>query len=276
MKLFKDKEYKNNSDITYKFLISSLLSIFVCISLLCLTTYAWFTSTISTSVETIKSSTYSLSYKIGDGDEIAISYDEDNYTSYTVSEDSVSIVLKALGTGTGYCVIKINEDIYYTDQITIDTSYTFTLDGANSYTITFIPCWGQLSSSIEGTKIENNSTLSLGTSLSLNEDGNAVANELEVNADTNNLDEDTTESSSEIVDTDTSIESNDNLIEDDGINETDIGTDTDSSDQEENIETSSEINNDVQQIDDDSILGQSDGLDASIEISDDDVVDSVK
>ena len=32
MKLFKDKEYKNNSDKTYKFLISSLLSIFVCIS----------------------------------------------------------------------------------------------------------------------------------------------------------------------------------------------------------------------------------------------------
>ena len=275
MKLFKDKEYNNNSDTTYKFLISSLLSVIICISLLCLTTYAWFTSSISTSVETIKSSTYSLSYKIGDGDEIAISYDEDNYTSYTVSEDSVSIVLKALGTGTGYCVIKIDEDTYYTDQITIDTSYTFTLEGANGFTITFIPYWGQLSSSIEGTKIENNSTLSLGTSLSLSEDDNDVANELEVDADTNNLDEDTTESSSEIVDTDTSIESNDNLIEDDGINETDIGTDTDSSDQEENIETSSEINNDVQQIDD-SILEQSDGLDASIEISDDDVVDSVK
>ena len=275
MKLFKDKEYKNNGDKTYKFLITSLLSIFVCISLLCLTTYAWFTSTTSTSISTITSATYNLSYKIGDSD-TSTNISNDGTTTYQIENNSVEITLTTTGNASnGYCVIKINEDIYYTDQITIDTSYTFTLDGANSYTITFIPYWGQLSLSIEGTKIENNSTLSLGTSLSLNEDGNAVADELEVDTDTNNLDEDTTESSSEIVDADTSIESDDNLIEDDGINETDIGTDTDSSDQEENIETSSEINNDVQQIDDDSILGQSDGLDASIEISDE-VVDSVK
>ena len=128
------------------FLIS-IFTILISMAMLISVTFAWFTSTTSTKVPSVKSATYDLvaSYKINETDTLTTI---DNY-SYTMTSNTCTITLSVASTSTastGYCVVNINDNVgsddYYTTAITGNTNYTFKINASSGIVITLTPKWG--------------------------------------------------------------------------------------------------------------------------------------
>lgn len=128
----------------------SVIFMVICLVAMSFTAYAYFTCSVSSSLNTIQSAYYSL--KITDSSEAVVT---DNYTCGTATEDLHTFVLTANGTAeTGYCKIEISngteKKIYYTTQIFKEagedtdrlTELTLTIRAAEGCVITFIPQWG--------------------------------------------------------------------------------------------------------------------------------------
>ena len=156
------------------FLIS-IFTILISMTMLISVTFAWFTSTTSTKVPSIKSTTYTLSYEIETNDEnsnvsktlINTDSDSDKYydATYNVVDNIASIAINLSATGTanasGYCIVKIGDCIYYTNTITSGNNYSFTIVAPNySFSsgtkITLISKWGKLPSTINTNQIISN------------------------------------------------------------------------------------------------------------------------
>lgn len=136
---------EKRSDGLVHILAPSMLAICICAICLCGASWAWFTASTSTGTTAIRSSSYKLSYQIGsDKAELA-----ETGTAYTLKADTTVITLKAAGTAgaTGYCSIKIGDETYYTEQISVnDTSeFTFTVNAAANTQIILTPKWGTYS-----------------------------------------------------------------------------------------------------------------------------------
>ena len=137
---------KTTSDCSiYRILAPSVIGIFICAICLCGASWAWFTASTSTGTAQIQSSSYKLSYQIGE-DATATELAEAG-TAYTLTSDTTVITLKANGTAgaTGYCSIKIGDETYYTEQIFVDGTFTFTVNAAAGTEITLTPKWGTYS-----------------------------------------------------------------------------------------------------------------------------------
>lgn len=122
-----------------------MLAICICAICLCGVSWAWFTASTSTGTTAIQSSSYKLSYQVGE-DTTATELAE--VKTVTVPESgSCKITLSATETAgaTGYCSIKIGDETYYTEQIFVDGAFTFTVNAAAGTQITLIPKWGTYS-----------------------------------------------------------------------------------------------------------------------------------
>lgn len=136
---------KKRSDGLTHILAPSVIGIFICAVCLCGVSWAWFTASTSTGTTAIQSSSYKLSYQIGEDATATELAEADN--TYTLTADT-TITLKATGTAgaTGYCSIKIGDETYYTEQIFVNGSaFTFTINSAADTTITLTPKWGTYS-----------------------------------------------------------------------------------------------------------------------------------
>jgi hypothetical protein len=136
---------EKRSDGLVHILAPSMLAICLCAICLCGASWAWFTASTSTGTTAIRSSSYKLFYQIGsDKAELA-----EAGTAYTLPAGKTVITLKAAGTAgaTGYCSIKIGDETYYTEQISVnDTSeFTFTVNAAANTQIILTPKWGTYS-----------------------------------------------------------------------------------------------------------------------------------
>ena len=131
---------EKRSDGLMHILAPSMLAICICAICLCCVSWAWFTASTSTGTTAIQSSSYKLSYQIGsDTAELA------EVKTVTVPESgSCKITLSATGTAgaTGYCSIKIGDETYYTEQIFVDGTFTFTVNAAADTQIILTPKWG--------------------------------------------------------------------------------------------------------------------------------------
>lgn len=138
---------EKRSDGLMHILAPSMLAICICAICLCGVSWAWFTASTSTGTTAIRSSSYKLSYQVGE-DTAATELVEAG-TAYTLTSDTTVITLKANGTAgaTGYCSIKIGDEAYYTEQIFVnDTSeFTFTVKAAAGTQITLTSKWGTYS-----------------------------------------------------------------------------------------------------------------------------------
>lgn len=137
---------EKRSDGLMHILAPSMLAICICAICLCGASWAWFTASTSTGTAAIQSSSYKLSYQVGE-DTTATELAETG-TAYTLTSDTTVITLKANGTAgaTGYCSIKIGDETYYTEQIYVDGSaFTFTVNAAAGTEITLTPKWGTYS-----------------------------------------------------------------------------------------------------------------------------------
>lgn len=134
---------EKRSDGLMHILAPSMLAICICAICLCGASWAWFTASTSTGTAAIQSSSYKLSYQVGE-DTTATELAEAG-TAYTLTSDTTVITLKANGTAgaTGYCSIKIGDETYYTEQIYVDgAAFTFTVNAAEGTEITLTPKWG--------------------------------------------------------------------------------------------------------------------------------------
>ena len=137
---------KTTSDCSiYRILAPSVIGIFICAICLCGASWAWFTASTTTGTTTIQSSSYKLLYQVGEDAAATELAETDN--TYTLTSDTTAITLKATGTAgaTGYCSIKIGDETYYTEQIFVDGTFTFTVNAAAGTTITLTPKWGTYS-----------------------------------------------------------------------------------------------------------------------------------
>lgn len=133
---------EKRSDGLMHILAPSMLAICICAICLCGASWAWFTASTSTGTTAIQSSSYKLLYQVGE-DATATELAEAG-TAYTLTSDTTVITLKANGTAgaTGYCSIKIGDETYYTEQIFVDGTFTFTVNAAAGTEITLTPKWG--------------------------------------------------------------------------------------------------------------------------------------
>lgn len=133
---------KKRSDGLMHILAPSMLAICICAICLCGLSWAWFTASTSTGTTAIQSSSYKLLYQVGE-DATAAELAETGNT-YTLTSDTTVITLKAIGTAgaTGYCSIKIGDETYYTEQIFVDGTFTFTVNAAADTQIILTPKWG--------------------------------------------------------------------------------------------------------------------------------------
>ena len=131
---------EKRSDGLMHILAPAMLAICICAICLCGASWAWFTASTSTGTTQIQSSSYKLSYQIGsDTAELA------EVKTVTVPESgNCKITLSATGTAgaTGYCSITVGSETYYTEQIFVDGTFTFTVNAAAGTTITLTPKWG--------------------------------------------------------------------------------------------------------------------------------------
>lgn len=135
---------EKRSDGLMHILAPSMLAICICAICLCGASWAWFTASTSTGTTQIQSSSYKLSYQVGE-DATATELAEAG-TAYTLKSDTTVITLKANGTAgaTGYCSIKIGDETYYTEQIFVNNTsgFTFTVKAVTGTEITLTPKWG--------------------------------------------------------------------------------------------------------------------------------------
>lgn len=136
---------EKRSDGLMHILAPSMLAICICTICLCGASWAWFTASTSTGTAAIQSSSYKLSYQVGEDTTATELTEADN--TYTLTADKTFITLKATGTAgaTGYCSIKIGDETYYTEQIFVDGTFTFTVNAAAGTEITLTPKWGTYS-----------------------------------------------------------------------------------------------------------------------------------
>ena len=134
---------EKRSDGLMHILAPSMLAICICAICLCGASWAWFTASTSTGTTQIQSSSYKLSYQIGSDKEAELAETGTVYT-LTAGTTSITITLKAKGTAgaTGYCSIKIGDETYYTEQIFVDGTFTFTVNAAADTQIILTPKWG--------------------------------------------------------------------------------------------------------------------------------------
>ena len=133
---------EKRSDGLMHILAPSMLAICICAICLCGASWAWFTASTSTGTAAIQSSSYKLSYQVGE-DATATELAEAG-TAYTLTSDTTVITLKANGTAgaTGYCSITVGSETYYTEQIFVDGTFSFTVNAVTGTEITLTPKWG--------------------------------------------------------------------------------------------------------------------------------------
>ena len=136
---------EKRSDGLMHILAPSMLAICICAICLCGASWAWFTASTSTGTAQIQSSSYKLLYQVGE-DATPTELAEAG-TAYTLTSDTTVITLKANGTAgaTGYCSIKIGDETYYTEQIFVDDTFTFTVNASAGTNIILTPKWGTYS-----------------------------------------------------------------------------------------------------------------------------------
>lgn len=175
--IYKDKSENKRS--ICRILAPSVISIFLCAVCLCGVCWAWFTASVSTGLAVITSPSYSISYQADGGETTAISAES---ADYEMQSDTCVLTLNALGTdrATGYCGIKIGDNIYYTEQITAVGTFTFTVKAPVGTTITLTPGWGSCAVRTEENKIANGEEVTIGVPAATSEN-TLQANENNVN-----------------------------------------------------------------------------------------------
>lgn len=139
-----NKQVKTETNLT-KILLPSVLSILLCMTLLCGMTWAWFASTQSTPAATIQAATYHIDVVAKNGETVLTAGQNGKYS--LAAGVSYTVTLTARGNASkGYCKVTLPDNtVLRTAQIAPKNSLTFTLTLTNGGNVSFSPEWGTYS-----------------------------------------------------------------------------------------------------------------------------------
>ena len=145
-----NKQVKAETNLT-KILLPSVLSILLCMTLLCGMTWAWFASTQSTPAATIQAATYHIDVvaKTKNGGTVLTAGQGGKYS--LAKDVAYTVTLTASGNASkGYCKVTLPDNsVLRTAQIAPKNSLTFTLTLTNGGNVSFSPEWGTYSGEAE-------------------------------------------------------------------------------------------------------------------------------
>ena len=140
-----NKQVKAETNLT-KILLPSVLSILLCMTLLCGMTWAWFASTQSTPAATIQAATYRIDVvaETKHGETVLTTGQNGKYP---LAKGTYTVTLTASGNASkGYCKVTLPDNtVLRTAQIAPKNSLTFTLTLTNGGNVSFSPEWGTYS-----------------------------------------------------------------------------------------------------------------------------------
>ena len=139
-----NKQVKAETNLT-KILLPSVLSILLCMTLLCGMTWAWFASTQSTPAATIQAATYRIDVVAKNGETVLTAGPDGKYS--LAKDVAYTVKLTASGNASkGYCKVTLPDNtVLRTAQIAPKNSLTFTLTLTSGGNVSFSPEWGTYS-----------------------------------------------------------------------------------------------------------------------------------
>lgn len=141
-----NKQVKAETNLT-KILLPSVLSILLCMTLLCGMTWAWFASTQSTPAATIQAATYRIDVvaETKNGGTVLTAGQNGKYS--LAAGVAYTVTLTARGNASkGYCKVTLPDNtVLRTAQIAPKNSLTFTLTLTSDGNVSFSPEWGTYS-----------------------------------------------------------------------------------------------------------------------------------
>ena len=139
-----NKQVKAETNLT-KILLPSVLSILLCMTLLCGMTWAWFASTQSTPAATIQAATYHIDVVAKNGETVLTAGQNGKYS--LAKGVAYTVTLTASGNASkGYCKVTLPDNsVLRTAQIVPKNSLTFTLTLTSDGNVSFSPEWGTYS-----------------------------------------------------------------------------------------------------------------------------------
>lgn len=139
-----NKQVKAETNLT-KILLPSVLSILLCMTLLCGMTWAWFASTQSTPAATIQAATYHIDVVAKNGETVLTTGQNGKYS--LAKDVAYTVTLTASGNASkGYCKVTLPDNsVLRTAQIAPKNSLTFTLTLTSGGNVSFSPEWGTYS-----------------------------------------------------------------------------------------------------------------------------------
>lgn len=139
-----NKQVKAETNLT-KILLPSVLSILLCMTLLCGMTWAWFASTQSTPAATIQAATYHIDVVAKNGETVLTAGQNGKYS--LAKDVAYTVTLTASGNASkGYCKVTLPDNsVLRTAQIVPKNSLTFTLTLTSDGNVSFSPEWGTYS-----------------------------------------------------------------------------------------------------------------------------------
>lgn len=142
-----NKQIKAETNLT-KILLPSVLSILLCMALLCGMTWAWFASTQSTPAATIQAATYRIDVVAKNGKTVLTAGQNGKYP---LAKGTYTVTLTASGNASkGYCKVTLPDNtVLRTAQIVPKNSLTFTLTLTSGGDVSFSPEWGTYSGEAE-------------------------------------------------------------------------------------------------------------------------------
>lgn len=143
-----NKQVKAETNLT-KILLPSVLSILLCMTLLCGMTWAWFASTQSTPAATIQAATYHIDVVAKNGETVLTAGPDGKYS--LAKDVAYTVKLTAGGNASkGYCKVTLPDNtVLRTAQIAPKNSLTFTLTLTSGGNVSFSPEWGTYSGEAE-------------------------------------------------------------------------------------------------------------------------------
>ena len=133
--------------------VLTVVFMIVCLASLSLTAYAYFSSSLISSTNVIRSASFNLSVTAAEsGTSVdVISVGNGKYTAELEEDKTYTVTLRPAGTAsTGFCVLTANGYQYHTCQLGVDANapggrrdeYSFTLQVDQNTTVTVIAHWG--------------------------------------------------------------------------------------------------------------------------------------
>ena len=145
-----NKQVKAETNLT-RILLPSVLSILLCMTLLCGMTWAWFASTQSTPAATIQAATYRIDVvaETKNGGTVITAGQNGKYS--LAKDVAYTVTLTAGGNASkGYCKVTLPDNsVLHTEQIAPKNSLTFTLTLTSGGDVSFSPEWGTYSGEAE-------------------------------------------------------------------------------------------------------------------------------